>query len=976
LETGGEAKQKIESGTESEINIQQKETHQFPVIGIGASAGGLEAFSKFFENMPANSGMAFVLIQHLDPTHTSSMVELLKRYTPMPVYAAEDGMKLQPNHVYMIPPNRNMTITNRTLKLVEQTEHPGIPHSIDLFFRSLAEDLKEKAICIILSGTGSDGSIGAKAVKAEMGMVMVQDPDTARYDGMPLAAIAAGVADFVLPVEQMPKRLMDYIEQYYGKRPLQSQATPEDLPSLSQILSLIRARTKRDFSGYKLSTISRRIKRRMGLNQIENINDYLKFLREHPAEVDALIKDFLINVTSFFRDPEAFDILKEELKEILQEKEEGSEIRAWVAGCSTGEEAYTIAMVIEEAMDELKKYLRIQVFGTDLDGDAIATARAGSYPSSIVADVGEERIRKYFVRNDDQYQVKRDLRERLIFAVHDITADPPFTRMDLVSARNLLIYFDANLQKRLIPMFHYALNERGLLLLGTAETVGDFDTLFIPVDRKWKLYRVDKKSKQTAYSLPENILWRETVFHGGDDQFKPGSDAGARIPERILLEALPPSLLVDKNYQVVFTHGDTRKYLGLPQGKPRTDVLAMVRSELRSYLASGLHEALSTGKEVVRDGCRIKNNGDNQIVKIIFKPVLGGENLEKPAHVIVTFQDMPRIKKSRIRNNQVDPEKLKELEQELQFTKDTLRGTIEELETANEELRSANEEYQSTNEELQSTNEELETSREELQSLNEELTTLNTEYQRKIEELTTINDDMKNLLNTTGVATIFLDANLKLQRFTPGATRIFNFIEADVGRPLSDITSRLEIENLADLGRQVLDTLVPVKRNVMTRDGKWYSMRIHPYRTTENAIAGIGISFIEFGEEDIFRIGKDFAQMMSDIIPVPLLILDAEFKVVFANKAFYSIFKLNPADVKNKGIYGMAEKSWDIPELRRLLEEVIPENSLVEGFEIEHQFHGLGLRRIIINARRIYDEKGSTQHIIMVITNIIKKKQA
>ncbi|MCR4393241.1 MAG: PAS domain-containing protein, partial [Dehalococcoidales bacterium] len=451
-----------------------------------------------------------------------------------------------------------------------------------------------------------------------------------------------------------------------------------------------------------------------------------------------------------------------------------------------------MAIIIEEAMDELKKYLHIQVFGTDLDGDAIAVARNGSYPSSIASDVGEERLRKFFIKIDDQYQVKRDLREKLVFAVHDIIVDPPFTRMDLVSARNLLIYFDANLQKRLVPMFSYSLKEKGLLFLGTAETIGEFDDLFVPLDRKWKLFRVEKKSKQSTYSLPENISWREPAVPGRQDQFKAGLDTGTKLPESIMLEALPPSLLVDINYQVIFTHGDTRKYLGLPQGKPRTDILAMARSELRPHIASGLHEVLSTGEEVVRDGCRIKNNGDTQTVKITFKPVSTVEGSERPAYVVVTFYDMPRIKKSRVRKNQVDPERLKELEQELQFTKETLRGTIEELETANEELRSANEEYQSTNEELQSTNEELETSCEELQSLNEELTTLNTEYQRKIEELTAVNDDMKNLLNITGVATIFLDTDLKLQRFTPAATRIFNFIEADVGRPLSDITSRLE----------------------------------------------------------------------------------------------------------------------------------------------------------------------------------------
>lgn len=406
-------------------NSVPPEHKDFPVVGIGASAGGLEAFGKFLSNLPTDTGMAFVLIQHLDPTHTSNMVELLKRFTRLPVQEATENVLLEPDHVYMIPPNRTMTITDHTLKLMAQVERPGIMHSIDLFFRSLASDLKEKAICIILSGTGSDGSLGARAVKAELGMVMVQEPETAAYDGMPRAAITAGVADFVLPAEKMAQQLVEYVEKSYGKREVRRKEIAKDSTNLTAILSLVRIRTKRDFSGYKQSTINRRIERRMGVNQIDIISHYLKYLRENPAEVDALAKDFLISVTSFFRDPEAFAALKQHIIKLLQDRPEGSEVRTWVPGCSTGEEAYSLAMLIEECQEEIKRYYHIQVFGTDLDPDAIALARSGIYSPSIISDVSEDRMKKYFIKHGDQFQLKRELREKLIFAVQDIIADPP-----------------------------------------------------------------------------------------------------------------------------------------------------------------------------------------------------------------------------------------------------------------------------------------------------------------------------------------------------------------------------------------------------------------------------------------------------------------------------------------------------------------------------------------------------------------------
>ncbi|MEJ2740097.1 MAG: CheR family methyltransferase, partial [Dehalococcoidia bacterium] len=737
-------------------------------------------------------------------------------------------------------PNKNMTIIDRTLRLGEQPERPGISHSIDLFFRSLATDLQEKAICIILSGTGNDGSRGARAVKAEMGMVMVQEPKTAGYDGMPMAAVDAGVADFVLPPEEMPEQLIQYIRKSYGKRRIRREQIKIQTGTLSNILSLVRSKTKHDFTGYKQSTINRRIERRMSINQIDDINQYLRYLSEHTGEVEALVKDFLINVTSFFRDKEAFSILKEYMKTYISRKTDGEEIRAWVTGCSTGEEAYSMAIVLEEAQEELGRFFRLQIFGTDLDQDAIEAARTGIYPPSIIADVSKERLDRFFIRKDDHFQIKRELREKLIFAVQDIIVDPPFTRLDLISARNLLIYFESDLQQKLISIFNYALNQGGILFLGTAETVGEFTDGFEILDRRWKLYRERTKMKGPGFTFLNHPSWKEPPEATPRYTYRTQHpyDTGDQFPEKLLLEAMPPSVLINNDYQIIYTHGRTGKYIELPEGRPNMNILDLVHSELRTVLTTGLKEAQSTGERIIRQSIKVKINGSSLNVRVTVTPVLGGA----PGQIIVTFEDIPEARR---RGRTGKDQQMLQLEQELQFTKETLRSTIEDLETANEELRSANEEYQSTNEELQSTNEELETSREELQSLNEELTTVNTEHQRKIEELSTINDDMNNLLNSTGVATIFLDEELNLKRFTPAATAIFNLIKSDVDRPISHITSQLEDYDVAQHAQKVLDDLIPLSENARGNNGKWYEVRINAYRTTENAISGVVVTFID-----------------------------------------------------------------------------------------------------------------------------------
>jgi len=840
----------------------------------------------------------------------------------------------------------------------------------------MAEDLKDKAICVVLSGTGTDGALGAKAVKSELGMVMVQDPNTAKYDGMPRAAVAMGIADFVLPPDKMAGKLIEYVKSSYGK-PAEKRRTEIEKGStyLQQIFALLRQRTKHDFSGYKVSTVRRRIERRMGVNQIDKIGDYVALLKENHREAEALFKDFLINVTSFFRDPEAFDALKASFCKVLDGKQEGSIVRAWAIGCSTGEEAYSLAILIQECMEQIGRYFDIQVFGTDIDPDAINAARAGVYAASIAEDVSEERLKKYFVRRDSQYQIKKEIREKLIFAVQDFTTDPPFSRMDLISTRNVLIYLDADMQKRLMPVLHYALNENGILFLGTAESVGEFTDLFGVADRKWKIYQRRERQGETRLTITPQAPWgdaRLPVDRIGVNQ------AAQRQAEQALLEALPPAVLVDRAMNIVFVHGQTGKYLELSQGEPRPNVLDMARQGLRTELSAAIREATAENRETAKEGARVKVNGGTQRVRITVRPVT--ETPEGRDNLVVTFEEMPEPKEKKTRKGApaegAAEVRYRELEQELQFTKETLRSTIEELETANEELRSANEEYQSTNEELQSTNEELETSREELQSVNEELMTMNTQYQSKIEELSTINDDMKNLLNSTDTATVFLDTDLKVKRYTPAATSLFNLIEADTGRPLEHVTSKLTDEKITEKAKRVLDTLIPARDNVQSRDGRWYSMRIHPYRTADNNIAGVVLSFFDITDEMALREAAksvDYLKGIVDTVREPLVALGSDLRVVSANHRFYESFKVRREDTEGKLIYELGDRQWDIPALRKLLQEILTKNSSFDDYMVKHDFPGIGQRRMLLNARHLPDGGGASGKILLAIEDVTGK---
>jgi two-component system, chemotaxis family, CheB/CheR fusion protein len=708
----------------------------------------------------------------------------------------------------------------------------------------------------------------------------------------------------------------------------------------------------------------------MSLNKIDNIDEYIRLLQENKEEVNSLLQDFLIQVTSFFRDPEAFQALKERFKAYLEMKKPEEEIRLWTAGCSTGEEAYSIAILIRECLEELRRNPAFQVFATDLDASGIDFARAGIYPESVAADIKPEYLSRYFIKKEDRYQVRKELRERVVFAVHDLLTDAPFSRVDLVSARNVLIYLDGETQKKVLPILHYALNDGGLLFLGTAETTGDLNHLFVTLDRKWKIYKARKPGPQMPPEITRTNLQQPTARETGPRPVRKTREENDT--EKLLLKALPPAVLIDNNLHILFVHGETGRYLQLKEGKLSQSLVDMAREGLRIPLNTAIFQALSQHREVVREGIRVRISGDTLRVKITVVP-LGETNPEK---LIVVFEDVPEPKSKRPKKDTATEIEVRNqaLEEELQFTRENLKSTIEELETANEELRSTLEEYQSTNEELHSTNEELETSKEELQSVNEELSTVNSEHQQKIEELSTVNDDMKNLLNSTNIATIFIDEQKNITRFTPTANKILKLLDRDIGRQIGDITSFLQTKNLDQDVDEVLETLVPREGEVQSREGKWYSLRIYPYRTNQNAIAGLVLSFIDISRQKAFeeemQAALNYAGSILDTLREPVLVLDSGLKIISANRAFYQFFKVRPEKTEGKLLYELGHGQWNIPQLKKLLEEVLPKNSVFNDFQVENDFRDIGRRRMLLNARQLKSVNKGPDRILLAIEDI------
>ena len=986
-----------------------------PIVGIGASAGGLEAFEAFFRACPADTGMAFVLVPHLDPGHVSLLTEILQRCTAMAVLEALDQIRAEANHVYVIPPNREMAILGGVLQLSVPELVRGQRMPIDGFLRSLAEDQGERAIGVILSGTATDGTLGLRAILGAGGVCMVQEPSSAKYDGMPQSAIAAGYATHILPVEQMPAMLLEVTRQAVYRLRVPAVVPEKVLSGINQILLQLRSSTGHDFSLYKKSTIARRIQRRMDQHGIEHETVYARFLRENPQETQVLFKELLINVTSFFRDPEAFVALKKTiLPALLGGKPPGYTFRVWVAGCASGEEAYSIAILLAELQDEFRarheQELNIQIYATDLDDDAIAVARVGHYPPNIAQDITPERLRRFFIKDDAGYKVKKEIRDMVVFAIQNVIKDPPFTKLDLLSCRNLLIYLETELQNRLIPNFHYALKPGAVLFLSTSESITSHFDLFSAVDRKWKFYRAKHALATPWREGPSALSWSaknaSTVAlaaPAGKAQLSAAGNIAALSTHALLQTYAPASVTTDGRGNILYVHGDTGRYLRPAPGLVSNNVVEMAREGLQLELRGAINTAAVQAEPTLKREVSVKTNGGFTMVSFSVRALprdKSGETL-----LLVTFEDVAATDKpgqkasakagqgkrgaTATAATSAEAARIQELERELAYAKENLQATSEEQQASNEELKSTNEELQSTNEELQSSNEELETSKEELQSLNEETVTVNSELNAKIEQLTSIQNDMKNLLDSVGTGTLFLDHHLVVRRYTPAAVKVYRLIGSDVGRPLSDITSNLDGADLSTDLQAVLDTLVPIEREVRALDGAWYLARIQPYRTLDNVIEGVVLTFTAVTEFKLAseaaqrasnelaaaqmastQLARELAEGIVNTVAEPLLVLDGKLQVVSASRSFYEHFKVTPEETVGRKIYRLGNGQWDIASLRELLENILPRNQVMEAYVVEHDFAGLGQRRMVLNARRIVTAPGNTELILLAMVAI------
>ncbi|MFA6009821.1 MAG: chemotaxis protein CheB [Desulfobacteraceae bacterium] len=952
----------------------------FPIVGIGASAGGLKAFEDFFSGMPDHTepGMAFVLVQHLAPDHKSILTELVRRYTRMQVFEVADGMVVRPNCAYIIPPNRDMALLNGSLQLLEPASDRGPRLSIDFFFRSLAQDQRERAIGIVLSGTGSDGSMGIRAIKGEGGMVMAQKPDSTEYDGMPRSAIDTGLVDYQLNPSEMPAQLIAYATKAFSKKGFPNPPALSTENSMQKVFILLRTQTGHDFSQYKPSTIQRRIERRMAVHQIETMAGYVKYMQQTLPEVELLFRDLLIGVTFFFRDPNAFKALEEKIiLKLCSGKSVGSAIRVWVTGCSTGEEAYSIAILIKERMEELKRNNPVQIFATDIDSQAIATARSGIYPASIVADITPERLARYFVPEQDggMYRIHKNIRDMLIFSEQDVVKDPPFSKIDLISCRNLLIYLNGDLQKKIIRMFHYALTPGGYLFLGNSETVGEFNDLFDVQDRKLKLYqRKEDTLKETTHGGYRVRSDRYVPFVAGMDLPLPQTPVKTvglaqpplrELTEQGLLQHFEAvGVLVNGKGDILYLHGRTGMYLEPAQGVAGiNNILSMARAGLRMKLTTALQQAVNTNEIASSLGLRVKTNGHYTTANLIIRPVMPGSGVTKETHLYLVVLEEVRhaaTEKSNLNDHsdhEADPDLknlsvpdsdtdsyITALKQELRTKDEYLKTTTEQLETSNEELKSSNEEMQSVNEELQSTNEELETSKEELQSVNEELSTVNAELQTKVMDLTQANNDMNNLLAGTGIGTVFVDYSLHILRFTPTATRIINLIKSDVGRPVGHIVSNLVgYDRLVADTKDVLSTLIPKEVEVQSTSGVWYTMRIMPYRTLDNVIEGAVMTFVEITrrkqiEEELKR-SETLLKITQRLTHVGAWEWDVMRKTLYWTEEMFRLHDRNPKESLS-GMTGMEDTlKWLSPADRPVLEAAF--NQCVEtgkSFDLQFPF--------------------------------------
>ena len=939
-----------------------------PVVCLGASAGGLQAFGAFLDAVPPDCGAGYVMIHHVDPDHKSLMADLLTKHTSMPVVLAEEQTTVQADHVYIIPPNKYLEIKNGILYPSEPTDRRGTRLPIDTFLRSLAADLGHNAVAIILSGTGSDGSAAIREIKEQGGIVLVQDPLEAEHDGMPRSAIATGAADQIVAVAEMPDIVGSYLRHPF----VQSGKTKKVLGdnakgALQEIITALKAHSSINFDLYKEGTLLRRIERRMALRHMASSTDYLALLKDSTAEAQALCADLLISVTSFFRDSEAFDYLDTSVLEgVVKSHDPGQPLRIWVPGCATGEEAYSLAMLAIEKISTVRKDVKLQFFASDVDERALTAARNGVYPDSIAEDISSTRLNRFFTKEDHSYRVTPELRDAVVFASQNILADAPFSKLDLISCRNLMIYLTPEAQERVIQMFHFGLNDGGVLFLGMSETTGDHEGLFQPLSKKYRVYKRVGTARGRAFDFP--IKQRSYAGLGNISARVPAPTVGnklAELSQRLLLEQYAPAaVLINAKSEALYFEGPTDNYLKLPSGETSRDLLAMARQGLRARLGSVINTARQQNAEA-KNSATIKREGASVAVSIHVHPVI----LDETKLFLVTFSDLP-VSVVAAASDAPEGAANHLLEQELETTRADLRNTIRDYELSSEELKAVNEEAMSMNEEFQSTNEELETSKEELQSLNEELTTLNTQLQQTIEDERRLGDDLANLLSSSGIATLFLNTEFTIKRFTPATRDLFNLISKDIGRPFGDITSRINDPDILKDAKKVLETLVPIEREVACDDAKWFIRRILPYRMQDGKIDGVVVTFFEISDLKALQAStvaaQEYAQSIVDTVREPLLVLDKKFDIVSASKSFFETFRTKESQIIGKHLFEVQLLQWDVDKLRALLEDILPKETTVESFDLTLTVVGLGPREMVLNARRIESGMKNGEELILL----------
>lgn len=994
-----------------------------PIVGIGASAGGLEAFTQLLNELPTDTGFGFVLVQHLDPLHESALAKLLARATAMPVSEVTDNLRVKANHVYIIPPNTSLGIERGILKLQPRATNRLAHRSIDAFFEALATDQHERAIGVILSGTATDGTLGLEAIKAEGGLTFAQD-GSARYDSMPRSAAAAGCVDFILSPEAIARELARIAKHPAVARkpaagptsragPASGDAAAESGPvetgeqaAYQKILLLLRNHSRVDFSLYKSTTIHRRITRRTVLNQQNTLACYADFLRGNPKELDALYADALINVTSFFRNAEAFEALKRDVFLPLLQSGSDESVRVWVLGCSTGQEAYSVAMAFKECAEEGAHPRKLQMFATDLNEANLDKARHGFYPKSIVQDVSPERLRRFFVEEDGGYRIIKALRERVVFARQNLINDPPFSRMDLISCRNLMIYLEPDMQKKIFPAFHYALKPEGCLFLGASESIGGCTDLFAPVNKKQKIF-IRKSVSALAFQLPvknedggplppgraPRVAPVRGMLPPGVPEAALGELNAEREADRVTVNQFaPPSVLINADLQILQFRGSTGAYLEPAAGKASFNLLQMAREGLMLPLRATIKQAMEENQTVRTEDVPVGEKGQTRRVHVEVVPL---KNLKQRCYLVL-FEDAEKHGSAARENSSpalpASPAQAKRatatkeslrriaaLERTLAETRDYLRTIQDQYEAANEELQAVNEEGQSANEELQSLNEELETSKEELESTNEELTTVNEEMANRNLELNRLNSDLTNLQNSADLAVVLLRRDLTIRRFSARAEKQFNLRPSDVGRPMSDVRHNLRLPDFEAILAEVIAHLQEFEREVCATDGCWYLLRVHPYLTVDKKVDGVVVVLVDVDDlrktQQLITEAHEHAAAIIRTVPTPLVILTGDLRVTTANEAFYRTFKVTADETKDRLIYEIDHGSWAIPRLRLLLEKIIPRDSFFDDFEVTHDFKRIGRRSLLLNARMLVEPSGRPKEILLGIHDITERKR-